>query len=460
MKKTSSSFRYQGVFRWIRVACFVIALCYAVRAPALTWYVATNGNDTTHSGTNGWTNAFLTISNAVSSSSSGDEIWVAAGEYILDATISNPVDKDIHLLGMNGPDATIINGNSNQAMCVLNGCVGGFTITNGFTTGDQFVRGSDDGAGVYLHNAIMTNCIITGNSAFVGGGVAVVSGGVLSNCTVRGNQARAMLVHGKGGGGIYISGGQVRNCRIENNTSINHGGGVYIYANDEIGVLSHSMISNNTAGGNGGGVLSSAGSACLSYLTIYDNTASGDGLYTGGGVSLAQHAHMTNCLIYGNQAPNGCGGGVSFLHKGVIDSCTIVGNTADKGGGISTYWAAAAGWDMFIQNSIIYSNTATTDGFNWYNALNGHAWFTNCCITNATMPPGSALITDCPQFVDFAADNFRLMLNSPCINTGINMDWMAGALDLDGRRRLDRWSRQVDMGAYEFLFRGMMIGVY
>ena len=62
---------------------------------------------------------------------------------------------------------------------------------------------------------------------------------------------------------------------------------------------------------------------------------------------------------------------------------------------------------------------------------------------------GEGNTTADPQFIDFAAGNFGLNASSPCINTGSNRDWMAGAADLGGFSRLDKYSGRVDMGCYE-----------
>jgi hypothetical protein len=47
-------------------------------------------------------------------------------------------------------------------------------------------------------------------------------------------------------------------------------------------------------------------------------------------------------------------------------------------------------------------------------------------------------------------------LKLACLNAGVNRSWMDGATDLDGHHRIDEFSRQVDMGCYEYLFRGTM----
>jgi len=463
MKKASSIFKLIFARCWIRPVCFVIItwlfLCPAVRAQT-TWYVATDGSDASHSGTNGWADAYLTISNAVAKSSSSDEIWVAAGEYVLTTKISIPAGKNIHLLGVDGRDLTTINANNTGAgMYVFDGRVGGFTITNG----------SD--SGVYITNAIMTNCIIAGNrDTWYGGGVNLGDGGVLSNCIVRGNRVTTDR-----GGGVYVAnGGQVWNCWIENNISSSNGGGCYILLGGLVrnsaisgntaayhsggayvwGELSHSTISSNTARFAGGAYLESSASG-LYNSTICGNTA----LLTlpgitnaAGGVYLSTGCRMTNCLIYGNQALNGSGGGVVLVRNGDVDSCTIVGNTANRGGGIYSYWSSSG--TMYVRNTIVYSNEATTGPNWWYEVGSQYTYFTNCCITNTTMPLGSGFITNSPKFVDPPNNNYRLEEGSPCINAGLNQSWMAGAKDLDDHLRLDRFYGIVDIGAYEYVAQG------
>ena len=58
-----------------------------------------------------------------------------------------------------------------------------------------------------------------------------------------------------------------------------------------------------------------------------------------------------------------------------------------------------------------------------------------------------------PLLLNTNAGLYRLRGNSPCINQGVNLDWMTNAAlvigrDLSGDRRLR--DDRVDMGAYEF----------
>ncbi len=62
-----------------------------------------------------------------------------------------------------------------------------------------------------------------------------------------------------------------------------------------------------------------------------------------------------------------------------------------------------------------------------------------------TLTDGLDLGTD-PKFAA-GEGNYRLDKGSPCINTGLNQDWMTGATDLDGNPRI--LEQTVDMGAYE-----------
>ncbi len=52
-----------------------------------------------------------------------------------------------------------------------------------------------------------------------------------------------------------------------------------------------------------------------------------------------------------------------------------------------------------------------------------------------------------PLFADVANGDFSLQPSSPCRNVGVLEDWMTGATDLAGSKRVS--GRSVDMGCYE-----------
>lgn len=110
-------------------------------------------------------------------------------------------------------------------------------------------------------------------------------------------------------------------------------------------------------------------------------------------------------------------------------------------------------------NSIIVSNTAPTGPNWWTNSPSlGSYSLSNCCVTPTNGLTGANNITNPPVFVDFPAMNFRLAPSSPCINAGVNLDWMVNAVDLDGRLRLR--DGRVDIGCYEHIFNGTIFCVY
>jgi len=104
-----------------------------------------------------------------------------------------------------------------------------------------------------------------------------------------------------------------------------------------------------------------------------------------------------------------------------------------------------------MTNSIVYYNGPT-------HQFSGSTIYTNqvshTCATRFTdcHVEGTNNITAAPGFVDWTARDYRLRASSPCVNAGANLDWMSGALDLDGNRRIN-WNR-VDLGAYEHQVRG------
>jgi hypothetical protein len=226
---------------------------------------------------------------------------------------------------------------------------------------------------------------------------------VLDGFTVQGGHNPGSF----GGGVNIVTGGTVRNCVLRNNRA-RDGGGVAI---DNAGLVVNCVIHDNLAADGGGS----------------------NGY--GGGVRLLNGGTARGCLIVNNESRN-YGGGVNIWNAGRVESCTIVANTAPNGAGIRTRNLGA------VVNAILYDNI----GLDWQ--VNGSGYsYTNCCTPNAAALPGSNNIADDPQFVDPASGDYRLQAGSPCINTGLNQDWMAGALDLDGHARVLEVT--VDRGAYE-----------
>jgi hypothetical protein len=162
-------------------------------------------------------------------------------------------------------------------------------------------------------------------------------------------------------------------------------------------------------------------------LTLDNCRLSTNAATSGGG---ANGCNLNNCELSYNSAVDGGG---AYLCQSLA-GCTIIANTASgSGGGASSSGA---------NNTILYYNSAPT-GSNYFNMI----FNLNVCCTTPLPPTGSGNITNEPLCVDFAAGNFRLQPDSPCLNGGLN-GAAVGTLDLDGLPRIV--DHRVDMGAYEF----------
>ena len=230
-----------------------------------------------------WATAAATIQDAVDVALPGDEVLVTNGIYAVGgravfSAMTNrvAVDRSITVRSVNGPLVTIIRGNqvlgtngTGAVRCVYladGARLSGFTLTNGatLTTGDSR---SLWGGGIYCDssNAIVSNCVIAGNSAWDSGGG--VCRGTLINSSVAGNTATGV------GGGMYAVDSSLNNCVLWGNTAGDAGGGVYG------GTLNNCTLSDNTANSGGG-----AFNATLKNSIVYFNTGNN-----------ASSSKLTNC---------------------------------------------------------------------------------------------------------------------------------------------------------------------
>lgn len=483
----------------VKTIMFLSMLALASRSPATTRYVSLAGGHAAPY--TDWAGAATTIQAAISASAAGDWIWVSNGTYEAGVTPWPSLgDNRIAITTAvtvaawdDDRTATIIKGGTDVRPVFMadNVTLSGFTITNGHLT-------ANNGGGIRGHgaNSLVSNCLVIGNSASgSGGGVysagylfdsdivgnqAAHGGGIAANlsygsltvrcCNVVGNHAtsyaggvRASYVFDSqiisntavsGGGGGYGSSPlyYMTNCVIKFNFSDLYGGGVNQYNLFNCEVISNSAL--NAGGGTysyyvqgcliAGNIATNGGGVCRSHLNrceIRGNYA----VVSGGGVYLTATEAMTNCLVIGNES--GQAGGVWGNTGARVENCTIAGNAASSYGGARHITACnVIAWSN--HSNIGYANQFTADDY-------------SCApeCTNATS------ITADPRLFDYGsgygtnhvAGDYRLQKTSPCINAGTNLPWMANAVDLGGRARMDRFSRKVDMGCYEYLPQGMLL---
>ncbi len=349
---------------------------------------------------------FETIQAAINESEDGDTVLVQTGEYVENINFEGKAITVASLILTTGDrayiDSTVIDGNEEDCVVSFNNEEDSTSVLRGFT----------------IRNGIQD----------FGGGIdcQTETSPTLVDLVVTENVAR------RGGGGIYFT----RNATP---------------------IIKRVLISGNSCVIGGGGIGSwLPAHAYLEDVIITDNTSDdlGGGLY---GESNGSYT-LKNVLIYGNTADHG--GGVHFYGSvgNVFNSVTVVGNNAEEGsaGGISlgSGEEGTGGSTCDMVNSIVWGNTETQI-FHYKNSESEFPLNISFCDIEGgeegvRLSGGAELnwldgnIDEDPLFVDPDEGDYRLMVDSPCIDAG-DPD---SDPDPDGTR--------ADMGAIPFFHGGVV----
>jgi predicted outer membrane repeat protein len=283
-----------------------------------------------------------------------------------------------------------------------------------FTTADTsyisttIIDGNSSGSVVTFNNSEDSTAVLCGFTITNG-----LGGGTAANCY---------------GGGITcrnLSNPSLRNISVINNSSTFFGAG--ICCSESSPSLEDVTITGNSANYGGGIMCFNVSSPSLDNVIISNNSAA-DG--HGGGIycCINSSPSLENVTITDNSA-SVYGGGICCWDNAnpSLVNVTITGNSASAdGGGIYCY----ASYPILI-NSILWNNSPEEIYIEFgsvtatYSDIEGD--FT-----------GIGNIDSDPLFVDPDSNNYHLLYNSPCINTGDPLS----PLDPDGSI--------ADMGAYYF----------
>ncbi|WP_233897452.1 choice-of-anchor Q domain-containing protein [Tenacibaculum piscium] len=430
--------------------------CTSVYAPSSNWslekefrtdgryYVkadATGANDGSS-----WINAYTDLQDALLKVKDADEVWVAKGTYIPDASdklINFEISKknvtiyggfkgtesllsERNLVGVNTTNETILSGDlmanddanitfgnttrSDNSLNVvkINGydaVIDGFTISGGNSSGNSTGTGISLPAGGYTKGLILKNSIIKNNVAGYGAGLfyeAYRTGDklIIDRCIFENNLAKGGAALSYSKRGRYAYSAIISNSLFKGNISKNIGTG------------------NNGSAGSAGmfrGVAFSYGNNTTSIKLINNTYVNNSDLGTSSGLNNFNRATI------GVTKEESAGSPISVE----MSNCIFWGNTTI--GGITSKSVSGLNYTM---NTVNVFNSIDSDGFSVIATANK----TN--VSNAN-----------PLFT--SATDFTLQAGSPAKDTGDNAKIPAGTTtDLVGNQRIHNTT--VDMGAYEF----------
>jgi len=329
-----------------------------------------------------WTNAFVSLQDALDVAQVGNEIWIAKGIYkpdigknVLagDRLVSFELKSGVALKGgyaglaLSDPNTRDITAYET----VLSGDLKGDDrpVTESYDLYSDISR-TDNSFHVVIayevaDTALLEGVTITGGNGIDGAGICLIrSDPAISQCTIRANRAGQLSGDGLEGWG--------------------EGAGVSCYQSNP--TFSKCTLLKNWAGGLGGGVCSIESSPVLADCTFQDNEA---GVQGGAMYGEDSNAVWTNCTFHANWS--GDGGALSTIQTSDsrLTGCRFLGNGARGLGGA----VLDAGRSLQITNSLFSGNLASVDG-GAVAVENCQAALTNCTFSRNVAkgkPAGQAL---------------------------------------------------------------------
>lgn len=373
----------------------------AYEAFPFRWYVTSTA---TGSGDGLSWGSPMTLQQAITASTSGEEIWVAAGTYkpttTTDRTISFTLKSGVAIYG-------------------------GFAGTEDTRTARDWATNV-----TILSGDIDNDGVLDGdNSYHVVKGAYLIASTRLDGFTITGGNANGGVSPNAWGGGVYLNGA---------------------YPGTQcIPTLANLIIENNKAGA--GGALYGEKYCDVQVLNCWFRGNTAD---TGGAVISYDHSWPVykNCLFTGNSATAGSGGALRFDNYAAYNvpatvnvlNCTFYNNTATDGAAILSQSTS----QPVVRNCILWDDLS--NGANEISLSSGTITVTYSDVrqTSGTYT-GTGNINSDPLFL--GASDFRLGALSPAIDTGTNTgaattDFTGGSRPQDGDRN---GTAICDMGAYE-----------
>lgn len=206
-------------------------------------------------------------------------------------------------------------------------------------------------------------------------------------------------------------------------------------------IIARCILKDNLSALDGGGAAAvSAGGlsspACEPWFVNCEFRSNEATRHGGGLVAVSAAPTVMNAILHANTAGDSGGGAAlvgSFTSMSVLSS-TFSGNHAWKTGGL----AALSGASLTTTNSIYWGNTDDSAGApdQISNETAKH-----CCIQDQPLGlPADANIDADPLFLNAAGGDFRLALNSPCIDVGLTAALPPDVANIDADGGVDALS--------------------
>ena len=300
---------------------------------------------------------YSTIQEGIDVASDGDTILVGPGTYIENIIIN----KNIILKSVQGAEATIIDGNNNGTVVMINQ-----------HSTSEYYGYPDIHADVVLDGFTIQGGNSTETDIPSGGIVIGVSNSIIKNCKIINNTSND-------GGGAFAEGGSFIDCIVMNNSSNFEGGGIKMLSRGFSDFSSVSvegcLIAKNTCG-SGSGLF---GQFEINKSTIVNNFGS-TGLAPSG--ADAGPSFISNSIFYGNEV-EGLGSDGAIVSYSLIEGgYNGTGNLDIEPGFIDSendnYGLIASSMLINAGNPNILDEDGTiTDigAFHYNNTYSGPTWF-------------------------------------------------------------------------------------
>ncbi len=335
------------------------------------------------------------IQDAIDGHLDGSTICVEAGTYYENIDFGG---RALTVLGLDGAEATIIDGGGVSSVVVFQSGEGGATNLDGFTlTNGERDRWDDNprGGGIHISSAspTLSNLIISDNWAYeLGGGLYLESANpTLTHMTIMDNM-------GLMGGGLYLTDSDpiLTGVVVSGNWAEEDGNGLYLDSSHPI--LTNVAIEDNDGGqmgGKGGGMYLVSSDPTMTNV-LFSRNSVGSGCYGyGGGLYLDSSSPvLTNVVISRNWADDHCmdssGGGMVLQGSApVLTNVTITGNSSTYSDGISGADASVA----LTNVSVTGDDISCVAGFSY-----SHSWESSVDSCDSTGTDGNISVD--PEYLD------------------------------------------------------------